>query len=498
MTLAWRSRTCAAALMLLPGVGPGFAQAAPPADAAQRLIGRALGETPLLDDLRELCDRIGGRLTGSAACERAIEWAAEKFRAAGVESVALEPFTMPRLWLPGSAVALCVAPEPFLIPIAAVPFAPSTPDGAPLEAPLVDAGKGAPEDFAALGAAARGAIALIRSDEMNTLGDLFAEYMRNSAMLESAQEAGAAALLLQSTRPHGLLYRHPVTFNAVPAPLPVAQVERESAARLQRLLARGAVRVELEIGGRSGGPYPTHNVIAELRGREHPEEIVLLGAHLDSFDLGTGADDNGVNVALVIDVARAFRELGLTPRRTVRFALFTGEEQGMLGSAAYVERHAAELDDHVAVVIFDIGSGRTTGFFLNGREELRAPVERALAPAAGLGPFALVNHGVDGTDNFDFLLSGVPNLVALQDEAGYLPNYHAESDVFEMVQQREARLNAAIAASLVWNLAEQEQRLAPRQSRAQVEQLLVETGLDQQMKAFKQWDDWVAGRRGHH
>ena len=467
-------------------------------EPAQLLAGHLLGATPLLEDLRELCDRVGGRPTGSPACERAVEWAADKFRAAGIETVMLEPFTVLNLWLPGVAEADCVAPEPFPIRIVSTPYSPSTPGGQPLEARLVDAGEGSAEEFAALGDTAKGAIALVKTHEMKTLEDLFAEYLRNSELLEAAQKAGVAALLLQSTRPRGLLYRHPMSFSATYSPLPVALAAREPAARLGRLLERGEVRIRLRLANQTGGAYQSQNVIAEIRGRELPQEIVLLGAHLDSWDLGTGADDNGVNVALVLEVARAFKELGLAARRTVRFALFTGEEQGMLGSAAYVQRHAAELDQHVAAVIFDIGSGRTTGFYLNGRDELRPALERGLAAVGGLGPFENVAEGVDGTDNFDFLLSGVPNLVAAQDAAPYLPNYHAESDVFEMVDGRQAEINAAIAASVIWSLAEQEDRPAPRQSRDQVEKLLVDTGLDQQMKAFGQWDDWVAGRRGVH
>jgi Zn-dependent M28 family amino/carboxypeptidase len=223
---------------------------------------------------------------------------------------------------------------------------------------------------------------------------------------------------------------------------------------------------------------------------------VLLGGHLDAWDLGTGANDNGVNVALIIDVARGMKALGLAPRRTVRFVLFNAEEQGMWGSAGYVKRHAAELDGHAAVVIFDIGSGRTAGFFLNGREELRAPLDRALSAVQGLEAGAHVAEAVDGTDNFDFLLSGVPNLVAAQDWGPYLPDYHAESDTYDKVDAREARANAAIASAVVYGLAEAVERPAPRQTRAEVDKLLVDTKLVDQMKAFGQWEDWVAGRRG--
>src|SRR5262249_28547476 len=164
----------------------------------------------------------------------------------------------------------------------------------------------------------------------------------------------------------------------------------------------------------------------EIRGRERPEEVVLLGAHLDSWDLGTGAEDNGANSALVIDTARAIRSLGVRPRRSIRFVLFTGEEQGMFGSAGYVQLHRDEMAKHDAAVIVDIGGGRTTGFFLNGREDLRRPLEKILKGLAGLEVGENPPDAIDGTDNFDFLLSGVPNLVANQDPAPYLPQYHAE------------------------------------------------------------------------
>ncbi len=467
-------------------------------EPAQRLAGRAVGETPLADDLRDLCDTIGGRITGSPACERAIDWAASRFRDASVSSVSTEEFTVPSLWIPVKAEAAALDPEPFPLRVVAAPASPPTPSGAPLDAPLVDAGRGAPEEFEALGEDALGTIALVRSEEMKSFGDLFAEYMRNGPMLEAARKAGVVGLLIESTRPRGLLYRHPVTFNGKPAPLPVAMVSREHAARLGRLLEKGPVRMSLTLSIRTGPAFSSRNVVADIRGSEKPEEIVLLGAHLDSWDLGTGALDNGVNCALLIDVARGIVELGLVPRRTIRFVLFTGEEQGFWGAAGYVGRHAGELDDHVMVAIFDIGSGRISGFYLNGREELRRPVDEALWAAASLGPFDHKAGAVDGTDNFDFLLSGVPNLIADQDPAPYLPDYHAESDVYERVDLRTARNNAAIASVLAWEIAQRSGRPAPRQTREEVEKLLRSSGIDSIMKVFGQWDDWIAGNRGRH
>ena len=465
-------------------------------DAAERLAQRALSTTAMIDDLQELCDRIGGRPTGSQTCERAIDWRAARFRAAGIQNVKVETYTVPSLWLPVAAEGACVSPEPFPIRVVATPYSPSTPQNRPLVARLVDAGDGTAQDFARLGARARGAIALVHAPEMKTLDDLFAEYFKNLPMLAAARKAHVAALLLQSSRPRGLLYRHPMSVVGKTIDIPVGLVSREHASRLARLAVRGNVTVRLNLINRIGSAYKARNVIAEIRGSERPDEIVLIGAHLDSWELGTGAQDNGVNSATVIDIARGIKQLGLTPRRTICFALFTGEEQGMFGSAGYVKSHAAELDRHVAMVTYDIGSGRTNGFFLNGREELRRVVEEAMGAVPSLRLTQNSIDGIDGTDNYDFLLSGVPNLVANQDGVPYLPDYHAESDVFDMVDQTEAKRNAAIASVLVWGLAERAERPAPRQTRAEVERLLRETHLDDQMKAFGQWDDWVKRRRG--
>ena len=463
-------------------------------DAPRRLADRARGNTPLLSDLRELCDSIGGRPTGSQSCDRAAEWAAKKFRDIGIQNVSVEPFTGQSLWLPGSASASAVAPEKFDIRIAAAPMSPST--KGTLEARLVDAGEGKAEDFAKLGAAVKGSIVLVHLAEMKTFDDLFAEYFRNTTLLDSAHKYQPAAMLLESTRPRGLLYRHPISLDTSYAPMPAAIISREHAGRLTRLAQQGEVRVRLSITNRTAPSYQSKNVIAEIRGREKPDEVVLIGAHLDSWDLGTGAEDNGVNAALVIDIARAFHDLHIVPRRTVRFALFTGEEQGMVGSQAYVTRHRSELENFAAVIMFDMGSGHTSGFFLNGREELRKPINDALAGVEGLKPLEHVPDAIDGTDNFDFMLSGVPNLVAFQDANAYLPDYHAESDTFDRVNAQEEKTNEVIASVLMWSFAENPERPAKRQTRVEVEKLVIDTKLDQQMKAFHQWDDFKAGKRG--
>ena len=468
--------------------------AAPPADPRAALKHRAEGDTPLIADTFELCDRVGGRITGTPAMDRAVQWGTEKLKSVGVDSVDTESFTVPFLWMPGTVEVAVTAPESFPVRAVAAPGTASS--QGPIEAKLVDVGLGLAGDWAKLGTATSGAVALVHTKEMKTFDDLFDEYMRAGPLIRAATQAQVRALIIQSTRPRGLLYQHPMIFGRSPGALPVVLVSREQADRVAWLADRTEVRIRMDVVNRIGPMFDALNVVGEIRGKEKPEEVVVLGAHLDSWALGTGAEDNGVNVALVIDVARAFKELGLQPRRTVRFILFAGEEQGMWGSAGYVERHKAELDRHAGVVIFDVGSGRTRGFYVSGRPELRPVLAKALSIYSGMGPAAHSLDGVDGTDNFDFLLSGVPSFVADQDPAPYLPDYHAESDVPDRVNVKEARRNAGLAATLVWSLANSPAAIPKRQTREQVDALLVKTKLVEQMQGFDQWEDWKAGRRG--
>jgi Zn-dependent M28 family amino/carboxypeptidase len=447
------------------------------------------------EDLRTLVDEIGGRITGSAGYEKSLQWGVEAFRRAGVDSVKLEPYDAPAKWEPESAKALVVSPFQFPVDVISFALAPSTPTQG-LKASLVDAGDGAKADFDRLGRKAKGAIILVRSKPMKSFEDLFAEYLAVPGMMQSAVDKGAAAILFLSTRPRELLYRHIATWDGRIGPLPMAQVSREDGLRLARLLEKGhALTVSLDIQNRIGGAWRAQNVVAEIKGSAKPEEIVLLGAHLDAWDLGTGTLDNGVNCALVVEVARVMAK-GPRPRRTVRFVLFTGEETGLLGSRGYVARHHGELDQHVAAVIHDIGDGRVTGYFNNGRPELTAGLKAALAPVAAWGAGGVANDALLGTDNFDFLLEGVPNLVANQETDKYLPDYHAASDTYDKVDLREARMNAAIAAVTVSGLANAPERFGPRQSREEVAKVLSANGLDAQMKTYGLWREWEEGGRG--
>jgi Zn-dependent M28 family amino/carboxypeptidase len=471
------------------------ALAASPSQKISAIASEVLSDRSRLEeDLRILCDEVGGRPTGSIAYGAALEWGLQAFRRAKVDSVALEAYDAPARWEPVGAEAEVLSPVRFRLRVVSFGNAPSTPGK--VKAVLVDAGSGSGADFARLGSRAHGAIALVRTKPMLSFDDLFAEYLAGPEMVGAAEASGAAALLFTSTRPRDLLYRHAITFDGTLISIPVAMVSREQGLRLARLLDKGEEpQVALQIENRTGGPWRPQNVVAEIRGSEKPDEIVLLGAHLDSWDLGTGALDNGVNSALVVEVARAIAA-GPRPKRTVRFVLFTGEENGLLGSRGYVAAHRAEMGLYDAVLIHDIGDGKIVGYFTDGRPELHAALSRVLAPLGNWGAAGLNDEAMLGTDNFDFLLEGVPNLIANQETAKYLPDYHAESDTFDKVDVTQARRNAAIAAVTVSGIANAPARLGKRQSRAEIEQVLAKSGIADQMKKYGLWTDWETGKRG--
>ena len=471
------------------------------AQAAPKIIANALGPSPQAENLRRLTDEIGGRVTGSPAMGKAVEWALAGFRGAGIDDVHTEKFTVPHSWSEGGTRVEILRPVGFPVHAVSAAWSPATPPGG-IEGDLVDAGDGAQEDLVRMGPAARGAILLVHTDVLRVFNDLFAEYLRNPGIIERATSAGASAILWMGTREGMLLYRHLTGLgqDGSVEKLPQAIVAREDAQRLARELAAGQrIRVRLELPNRIGGPVEERNIVAEIRGRERPNELVVLGAHLDSFELGTGALDDGCNAALVIEAARDIHLTGLRPKRSIRFVLFSGEEEGMLGSWAYVRMHRDELDRTDAAIIFDEGSGRVTGFSLGGRHDLQSEVlQQALAPVNSWGVNRFTEDVILGTDNLDFLLEGVPNLMANQEEANYVANYHASSDTYDKVDLLDLKLNAAVAGVLAFSLAEFATPLGARLSRGEIDALLKKTGLDSQLKTIEVWPYWESGRRGRN
>jgi Zn-dependent M28 family amino/carboxypeptidase len=465
-------------------------------DDAERLVAAMLGDTPLIDDLHELTDTIGGRVTGTDANREAIAWALKKLHQAEVSANG-EDFEMPYQWQENIVVANVSGDVNFEASVVAKPF--STAANA-LQAPLVDGGLGSDADFERLGEAARGAWVMIETpilDDEIGLAGLFAEYGDAAAIEPRAFAAGVAGVIFMSSRPKNLTYRHNASAGGENKH-PLLVMEREHAKRALRLIRSGhSLSVTATIGVESGYSYSATNVVAEIPGKSRPEEIVLFGSHIDSHDLGTGALDNGVNVVMLINIARQITRLGLQPERTIRLVLWNGEEQGLVGSMRYTEQHDDELDQHVVAASLDIGSGRTGGFFTGGRSGLIPMLDRYLVPVAGLGPFQHPDVPITGTDHFDFLIEGVPTLVGAQSDANYASNYHAESDTFDKVDQQQVRLNSAVTAAVIWGFANDTERL-PRLTHDEIQNLIDSTDLGQQMKNFGTWQAWDDGTRGRH
>jgi carboxypeptidase Q len=449
--------------------------------------------TPLEENLRLLTDEIGGRVPGTPTMQKAIQWGVDAFKAAGADSVHTEDFTIPTSWAEGDTEINIVAPAQFHVRAQAIAWGP------PLKtttARVIDVGMGTAADFAKAGDI-RGAIVLAHSVVLKTWDDLFEEYYRAPGIIDLAVKGKALAIAFTSSREHDLLYRHINAMNGRIDVIPQVLLAREDSERIARLLALGEkVRMSISMPNKIGPPITTSNAVAELKGSELPNEIVILGAHLDSWELGTGALDNGCNAALVIDSLRAIKAAGVRPKRTIRFILFSGEEEGLLGSLAYVRAHKDELDNIVAEVVLDEGSGPIASFSTGGRKDVDAALTPMMQPFAQWKASEVTNDATVGTDNFDFMMEGVPTLLPNQLEANYLINYHASSDTFDKVDFAQLKKNEAMAAHLIVELANAPQRIGPRLTRSQIQATFPETHLDDQMKGFGLWEDWASEARG--
>ena len=476
-------------LLLLILAVPAMAQS-----AMDRVTDEALKPSLLGTNLERLTDQVGGRVPGTPAMQAAVQWGVEAFRVAGADTVHTEDFSIQAGWTEGDTEMTVVAPEQFHVRAISRAWTPALSPAH--HVPVIDLGHGTAEDFAKAKDAA-GSILLIQSGEMRTWEDLGAEYSNARLIVDRAVKAGALAVAFQSTRPHDLLYRHTNAVEGEIDRIPSILLAREDASRIVRLLTSGQkLYADLSIPNHITGPITSSNVIAELRGSEKPDEFVVLGAHLDSWDLGTGALDNGCNAALVIDSLRAIKDSGVRPRRSIRFILFSGEEQGMVGSYSYVRAHRDEMDKAVAVVVFDDGIGRLTGFSLAGRKDLVGAATRVLSQVSTVAGTEFTTDASADTDNFDFMLEGVPSLVANEVEANYLINYHAMSDTFDKVDLGLLKKHVGEAAGVTFALANDPDRFGPRLTRAQIEQTMHDTHLDEDLKTSFLWQEWESGKRG--
>jgi carboxypeptidase Q len=441
--------------------------AVPPADAA-RIAGAALASDRAWRRLSELCDGIGHRLSGSAALDRAVAWARAAMVEDGLDSVWLQPVKVPR-WVRGQESATLVEPMPLELPMLGLGRSVGTPKGG-ITAPVVAVSSF--DEMAALPPErVRGRIVL-----WNVPFTTYGQTVRyRSRGANEASRRGAVASLVRAIGPTGLRTPHTgnmAAYNDSFPRIPGAALSAEDTDMIQRLLDRGTgVKVRLSMQADTLPDGVSHNVIGELRGRERPDEIVVVGGHLDSWDVGQGAHDDGGGCVIAMESLRLLKELGLRPRRTLRVVLWTNEENGARGAKAYADSIGTR-QRHVAAIESDGGVERVVGF---GFRLLKAGTDSTDAGATArlverARPLSRLLAGIDaaaidgdggGTDIEPLMKLGVPGIAHQTTMERYFQRHHTAADVMSHVDPLELRRNVAAFAIMSWALAEMPGTLVP-------------------------------------
>ena len=456
--VTWAALLACLVLPALAAAGrvPETAPAASPADsltaryreASERLITAARTSSDAYDNLAVLTDEIGNRLSGSDNMRRAIDWAQDLMRREGFADVHAESVMVP-VWVRGEESAEIVAPVPHRLNILGLGRSVGTPpEGVTAEVRVVSTFA----ELDSLGAEAEGKIILFDAPFVD-YGTTVAYRVRGASR---AARLGAVAALVRSITPVSLDTPHTGTlFYAGDAPrIPAAAVTLEDAGLIHRMVARGdTVRVRLTMGAQTLPDAPSANVVGEIPGRERPEEIVLLGSHLDSWDVGQGAQDDGSGCLAVIEAAHLIGKLDLRPRRTIRVVLFVNEEDGLRGGLGYRDRHAAELERHVAAIESDLGNGPLQGYDYElripeaGKDDPGAEARLAEARDEGLailgglapllGPLGMgkIRAGGSGADIGPSVAEGVPGLGVRHDMTRYFDIHHTRADTFDKISK---------------------------------------------------------------
>jgi hypothetical protein len=455
---------CAAAVALVGGVLFGTVEPTrlgPEAErAAAGLRDRITGGSRALDWVREIVDQAGPRLAGSPGDRAAVAASLALLKAQGFTNVRAEPVPVP-VWQRGTEVGEVTSPVSQRLVLTALGGSVPTPEGG-LEAEIVRVSS-LPE-LDEKGAACRGRIVFIdRPTARTTDGSGYGEAARaRSAGPSHAARLGAVGLLIRSigTDRDRLPHTGSLTYEPDADRIPAAALSIPDAELLTRLVARGApVRVRFTLGCRALPDAQSANVMGEVAGRERPEEIVLLAAHLDSWDLGTGALDDGAGCGIVIEAARQIAALLPHPRRTVRVVLFANEENGLAGGNAYAKAHAAELERHAAALEVDLGHGPPLGLSWNAGASAEGPLRAIAQLLAPLAADRLTATAVGGADLLALLPSGIPSLGLLLDASTYFDYHHTANDTLDKIDPRLLDRSAAAAAVAAYLLAEMPDRI---------------------------------------
>jgi carboxypeptidase Q len=422
-------------------------------ETAQKIIAESSSNRFAWERLAELTDTFGHRLSGSESLEAAIRWVEARMKMDGLENVRLDPVKVPR-WVRGAERAEITAPRRHDLAMLGLGNSVGTPAGG-IEAELLIV-----RSFDELDSAADKA-----RDRIVLFNIPFTSYgetvLYRSDGPSRAAARGAVAVLVRSVGPPGLRTPHTGALRYADGHprIPAAAIATEDADRLQRMHDRGTrLRVRLTMGATTLPDAQSFNVIGEIRGRERPDEIVVVGAHLDSWDVGTGATDDAGGSVATWEALRLMKKLGLRPRRTVRVVLFTNEENGLRGGLDYRDRYRDRLADHVLMLESDDGVFAPTGFAFSGSEAARRKIQQIATLLEGIGAGTITGGGGGADIGPSVQAADIPAM-SLNVEGDYFLIHHTEADTVDKIRPEDVGRASAAIAVVAYVVADLPERL---------------------------------------
>ena len=435
-----------------------------------KLMKEVANHQQAVSNLEEMSDSIGPRLTGSERLRKAQAWAMDKLKSYGAVNVHEEAYDFGPTWTRGHDWARLLNANGTDLEIAAMAWSPATSGVVKGEVVLAEAKT--MDELKALVPSLNGKIVMYgKLPKPDPKEDRMVYYRE---LLGILRESKPAVVLRSSGRENGLLNMTGSPVSAWgKATVPTAFISGEHANLLSRLIKRGQhPMIEIQIAGEtSKEPVKCFNIVAEIKGSEWPDQVVIVGGHQDSWDLGTGATDNGTGTVVAMETLRAIKALGVAPKRTLRVILFSGEEEGLLGSNAYVKAHLDEMKNIQAVLVDDMGTGQIQGWPDMDQEQWRGYLAQAMAPANNIGCNeigAFIQPG--DTDHWPFYQQGVPAFAAIQDPVDYMTiTHHSQADTFDHVRADDLIQGAQAMAATAWSFANMPDRvphIAPMEKKA--------------------------------
>ena len=458
--------------------------------ALTKIAGEGMMNSHAFEYLTELSDKVGARVTGTPEAQKAVDWGIAKMRGIGLENVHAEKWQLWRGWKRGSAEAELLAPMRHKLRVDAMGWTGSTPPGG-AEGEVVAVNLFELDQEIKDVSRLKGKVALmVTKGTPKKSGDMI--FVEFGDFLRAAAKAGVVVVIggQGGSKASGLNLTHTgiLGFDADFA-TPVVSMTAEDQGQLERYVDAGEKpRARFNVQNTfTNGPVDSANVIGEIRGRESPEQVMVVGAHLDSWDLSEGATDNGTGSASVLAAADAIVRSGMKPRRTIRFVLFTGEEQGLDGSFAYVKQHQGEMANHLGDLVLDEGQGPVSEFQLGGRDDLVESFQPFSKAVENIREVKVSEKVESGTDTLPFSMVGLPGINMNQDSPDYKYTHHSAADALEAVKPDVLTQNATLMAMTAFWIADRPERFASPWPRERTAKMLRSQGQYDLLKAFNLW-----------